>query len=107
MLSISVARDFTDTPGPRSREEGENSGEQFLDEVLLPRFQEALRSNQKLMIDLDETEGYATSFLEAAFGGLTRKYDSGRVLGTLEFKSDAEPYLIQEILKYIKEAAKK
>ena len=69
MLTLPVAK-FSDTPGPRSREEGDFSGEQFLEEVLLPQFEEAVRTNQKLVVDLDGAEGYATSFLEAAFGGL-------------------------------------
>jgi hypothetical protein len=104
MLSISVLRDFADTPGPRSREEGEHSGEQFLEEILLPKFEEALRTNQKLTVDLDGTEGYATSFLEASFGGLARKYDTPRVLGVVQIKSDDEPHLVEEIKKYIVEA---
>ena len=104
MLDISVIRDFADTPGPRSREEGEHSGDQFLEEILLPKFEEAVRSSQALRVDLDGTEGYATSFLEAAFGGLARKFGSDRVLKIIQFKSDDEPHLIDEVKKYILEA---
>jgi len=104
MLSISVVRDFADTPGPRSREEGEHSGEQFLEEVLPPKFEEALRTNQELTVDLDGTEGYATSFLEASFGGLARKFDPARVLKVIHIKSDDEPHLVEEVRKYIADA---
>jgi hypothetical protein len=104
MLDISVIRDFADTPGPRSREEGEHSGDQFLEEILLPKFEEAVRSSQALRVDLDGTEGYATSFLEAAFGGLARRFGSDRVLRIIQFKSDDEPHLIDEVKKYILEA---
>jgi len=104
MLSISILRDFTDTPGPRSRDEGKHSGDQFLEEILLPRFAEAVQTNQKLTVDLDGTEGYATSFLEAAFGGLARKHDPERVLKIVVFKSDDEPHLVEEVKKYILEA---
>jgi hypothetical protein len=53
---------------------------------------------------LDDTAGYATSFLEAAFGGLAREYPIDEVLATLEFTSADEPYLPEEIREYIKEA---
>jgi hypothetical protein len=104
MLNISVARDFADTPGPRSREEGEHSGEQFLEEVLLPIFEKAVRTDQELTIDLDGTEGYATSFLEASFGGLARRFDPALVLKFIHFKSDDEPHLVQEVKQYILDA---
>jgi hypothetical protein len=103
MLTLPVAK-FSDTPGPRSREEGDFSGEQFLEEVLLPQFEEAVRTNQKLVVDLDGAEGYATSFLEAAFGGLARKFNSDQVMRIIEFKSEDEPHLIEEVKKYIREA---
>jgi hypothetical protein len=104
---ISVARDFSETPGPRSKDEGDYSGEVFLQDLLRPRFLEAAASGEKLLIDLDGTEGYATSFLEAAFGGLAREYDPERVMATLTFKCEDEPLLEQEITNYIRDARKK
>jgi hypothetical protein len=104
MLELSIAREFSDAPGPRSREEGDFSGELFLDELLRPRFEEALRGNSKLLVDLDGAEGYATSFLEGAFGGLARLYDADIVLRTLQLKSDDEPHLPAEIKQYILDA---
>jgi hypothetical protein len=101
---VSIARDFSETPGPRTRNEGDFSGEKFLEEVLLPQFQEALSANKTLTVDLDGTEGYATSFLEASFGGLARKFDADVILKILIVKSDDEPYLIEEIKKYIRDA---
>jgi hypothetical protein len=103
-MKLSVADDFTVTPGPRARSEGEFSGEQFLEELLLPRFKEAEKAGEHLVVDLDKTEGYATSFLEAAFGGLAREIGA-RVLQVITLKSDDEPFLIEEIIKYIKEAS--
>lgn len=104
---ICVASDFTDTPGPRSPDEGEFSGIEFLDKILEPAFKNALAENDKLFIDLDDTEGYASSFLEAAFGGLARKYNPAEVEKHIEIKSEEEPFLIDEIMKYIREATKK
>jgi STAS-like domain of unknown function (DUF4325) len=103
-IGLSVAKDFSETPGPRSRDEGDFSGQQFLEEHLLPQFIKALQENKKLVVDLDGTEGYATSFLESSFGGLARKYDPAEVLRLINFKSDDEPFLIQEIIKYITDA---
>jgi hypothetical protein len=104
-LYLSVAKEFSETPGPRSREEGDWSGEQFLEDVLGPKFDQAAREGTTLMIDLDGTEGYATSFLESAFGGLARRHSSKRVLDVLQFKSNDEPYLIDEIKKYVNDAS--
>lgn len=101
---IKVATDFTEIPGPRAKDEGPFSGEEFLTELLKPAFEDALSNNKKILIDLDGTEGYATSFLESAFGGLAREFGSDSVLGHLEFKSNEEPYLIEEIRIYIREA---
>ncbi len=106
-LLLSVANEFSDTPGPRSRVEGDFSGELFLEELLLPRYAQAVAQKATLTVDLDGTEGYATSFLEAAFGGLARGYDPEQVLRTINFKSEDEPYLIEEIKKYVSEARRK
>lgn len=101
---IIIARDFTSAPGARNVDEGECSGEEFLNRILLPKFEKVLQDDSILLIDLDNTEGYATSFLEQAFGGLTRIFGSNKVLKHLDFKSDDEPLLIDEIKMYIKEA---
>jgi hypothetical protein len=91
-LNLSIQREFTDTPGPRH------------EDLLLDRFQQALDQDCVLIVDLDGTEGYATSFLESAFGGLARRYGPQEVLAHIEFKSDDEPFLVKEIEKYIAEA---
>jgi len=58
----------------------------------------------KLLVDLDGGYGYATSFLEEAFGGLARLHGSEGVSKTLIFRSEEEPYLIEAIARFIKEA---
>ena len=103
-LTINIAKAFASTPGARNIVEGSYSGEEFLKNKLLPMFDQAIAEGSTLLIDLDNTEGYATSFLEEAFGGLARKYNSKKVLNVLQFKSDDEPLLIEEIGMYIKEA---
>ncbi len=104
-LSLAIAKEFTDTPGPRFKVQGPHSGEEFRESILLPRFRKALAENTTLYVDLDGGYGYGTSFLEESFGGLAREYkNSDLVLRTLHFKSDEEPSLINRIKKYIAEA---
>jgi STAS-like domain of unknown function (DUF4325) len=103
-IYITVATDFSKTPGPRSSEEGRFSGEEFLNRFLVPHFEQAIKESTKLVVDLDGAEGYATSFLEAAFGGLARAFSSKAVLEHLEIKSADEPYLDEEITNYIRDA---
>jgi hypothetical protein len=102
-LIIKISEDFSKITGPRLIDEGEFSGEAFYNEVLLPKYQEAIEKKIKLVIDLDGTYGYGTSFLEESFGGLVRSGFKD-VLQNIEIVSDEEDYLIDDIKKYIKEA---
>lgn len=101
---LSIAGEFTRTPGPRKRTEGDFSGEQFLDEFLRPRFVACVESQTKLVVNLDGAAGYPTSFLEEAFGGLAREFGSAEVNKTIEIICDDEPYLEEQIRRYIREA---
>lgn len=103
MIEIKVARDFTDTPGGRYITEGEFSGELFRKNILLPKYKEALQKKEKLIIDLDGCYGYATSFLEEAFGGLARELNDKNIINVLEFISEDEPSLKSKIEEYIKD----
>jgi STAS-like domain of unknown function (DUF4325) len=107
-IIIKIADDYTKTPGVREEIEGDFPGEEFLEKILLPRFKQAIAEKKKLYVDLDDTAGYATSFLESAFGGLAREYkDHKIVLVNLELKSDDDPFLIDDINEYIKDANNK
>lgn len=101
-MTIYVCTDFSETPGARYRSEGNFSGEEFRESLLVPKFLEAIQAGEKLTINLDGGYGYPTSFLEEAFGGLARAYGAQVVLDTLEFISLDEPALIHEIEGYIK-----
>ncbi len=100
-------RDFSITPGSRYKDEGDFSGEEFRERFLEPSFEKALEIRKKILIDLDGTIGYGTSWLEEVFGGLARKYGIDKVIKLLDFKSDEEPYLIDDIKEYIKNAKAK
>jgi hypothetical protein len=103
-LHLTIADEFSKTPGPRSRAEGKHSAEEFLETILLGRFDEAVASDAILIVDLDGGYGYGTSFLEEAFGGLARLRTVQTVLDHIDFKSDEEPYLRDDVFTYIREA---
>lgn len=100
-MIIKICDDFTDAPGPRFISQGDYSGELFRESILIPKFKEAIEKNEKLTIDFDGTFGYPTSFLEEAFGGLKEKYEKDIILNTLEFISNDEIGLIDEVKGYI------
>lgn len=106
MSKINIAKDFSPTPGPRYKTDGKYSGEEFRETILIRKFNECKRKKEKLLIDLDGGFGYFVSFLEEAFGGLARKINPDEILSILEFKSEEEPSLIDEIKSYIKGANK-
>jgi hypothetical protein len=97
---ISIARDFSKTPGSRYRHEGNFSGEEFRETILVPILHEAIINKTMLNIDLDGTCGYACCFLEEAFGGLIRHnyFIKQEIFDHIKFKSDEESHLIDYIL---------
>ena len=101
---ISVSEAFSITPGSRYRSEGPFSGEEFRETILKTKFKEAIEENKKMIVNLDGTLGYGTSFLEEAFGGLARSYDPQKVLEHVEIVSTEEPYLKDDVIEYIKKA---
>lgn len=95
--------DFSAHPGPRSKDTGDHSGEQFFEEVLDDKFYDALMKDAKLVVDIDGTAGIAASFLDEAFGRLAHKYLLVNVEPRLEIVSDEEPYLIEDIKDSMRE----
>ena len=101
-------KDFSITPGSRYIDEGikAHSGEEFRIKILEPKFREVVNNNTKIIVDLDGTIGYGTSWLEEVFGGLARNFGHKKVLEKLMFISEEEDYLIDDIKQYIKDAEK-
>lgn len=107
MDTITVfVKDFSIVPGSRELDEGKkaHSGEEFRNVFLEPEFKKILNNDSKLIVNLDGTIGYGTSWLEEVFGGLARIYGSEIVKNKLLFISEEEPYLIDDINEYIKDA---
>ena len=73
MICVNIAEDYSKVPGGRYIEDGPFSGQDFRENILLPKFQEAKRQNVILQVNLDGGYGYGSSFLDEAFGGLARE----------------------------------
>ncbi len=105
-MTINIAHDYTKSPGGRFVTEGEHSGEDFRERILLPAFKECKKTGEKLTVVLDGGYGYGSSFLEEAFGGLARKTNDSDILN-ISLVSDEEPRLINDIMRYMKDELKK
>ncbi|MCL2912807.1 STAS-like domain-containing protein [Shewanella corallii] len=106
-MRINIGKDFSDTPAGRFRSDGKHSGEAFRDDLLEKRLSE-VAEDEKLYIKIDDVEGYGSSFLEEAFGGLVRKgkYSSIDLLNKLvfEFEDVDFEFYKKKIIEYIKDA---
>lgn len=74
MNTISIARNFSTTPGGRTDEDGPNNGRRFRDKFLIP----AVEKKSPLCIDLDGVAGLPGSFCDEAFGAIIRIYKMRR-----------------------------
>ena len=99
---ITISSDFTDAPGARHKTDGPKSGEEFYEDLLKPSFVEIKEKQGELLIDLDDTWGYASSFISGSFGRLSNEFGSEDVLKYLRFKSQDEPLLEEKIKDEIK-----
>lgn len=103
MQTINIAKDFSKFPAGRNRRDGNYSGEEFRVKHLAP----ALEKGGEVVVELDGTLGYGSSFLEEAFGGLIREHNftSEELLQRLKLKSSRPSYL-KEIEGYIIDAGR-
>lgn len=92
-------------PGPRYREQGACSGEEFRDDVLIPRVREAATRTETLRVELEDAEfGYPSGWLEEVFGGLVRKMP-GITPAEVTPVSTNHPDAAAEAIGYMREAA--
>lgn len=97
-VTINVARDFSRYPSGRYRSDSKASGQEFRDDYLVP----PLLRGCRVVVELDGTLGYGSSFLDEAFGGLRReqKFESSFLVSSLIFRTQ-NPILKAEIESYI------
>ncbi len=101
-ICINIKNDFSDSPGARYRKDGPHSGQEFYEDKLKPKFDEALKLGLKLEIDLDGVWGYPSSFVSGSFGKLSLEYGADKVLKNIEFiskDSETRKYRIIEEIK--------
>lgn len=103
-MIINISRDFSETPGGRFISEGSHSGEEFRKRILGPKYSEAINKKEQLTIEFDGCFGYATSFLEEAFGGLVRERKEKGILKNMIFISEDDITVPRLIEKYVVKA---
>lgn len=106
MSIINICNDFSDTPGGRYKHEGAYSGEEFRETILLPAYEEIEHTTEKLVINFDDCFGFATSFLEEAFGGLVRVHRKMNTFQKYVIISEDDETIPELIKKYIRAAEK-
>lgn len=104
MVYVNIAKDFSASPGGRYKKDGPNSGEEFRDNILIPKYKEAIEKDEWLYVNLDGVFGYPVSFLDEAFGGLIIKEGNDKLSDILMLVSEDEPYLIKRIYEIMNEA---
>lgn len=83
IATISIAKDFSPFPAGRKRGDGPFTGENFRQDVLLPK----LNDGGHVILDIDGVEGLPSSFLEEVFGGLVRSgWDPSDLRSVLKFR---------------------
>lgn len=95
------ATEYTRYPGGRLRKHGPYSGEAFREDVLWP----LLEANRKVHINLTDTHGFGSSFLDESFGELGKRMGWNECTDRLTFQSDDDPSLVELIWLKIKKAA--
>lgn len=99
---ISIAREYTDTPAGRYRNDGPFSGQRFREDILVP----ALNQNEAIEVDLDGVVGFGSSFLEEAFGGLVRAgFKVAELKTRLRISTSLKTYNLR-IWRYIEDAGR-
>ena len=104
MKFINIAREYSEFPVGRYYEDGPETGQEFRDKFLV----EPLRAGMPLTIELSGGDGYGSSFLDEAFGGIVRllKLTPEQAERLLTFVADDEEdeTFITEIKGYIADA---
>ena len=97
-IKIHTARDFSPEPAGRFISDGRYSGEAFREKHLRP----ALETGNVVQVLMDGGEGYGSSFLEEAFGGLVRNgfFTKEELHERLEVESN-DASLVIEAWEYI------
>lgn len=99
MVTFKISSQFSEFPAGRYPEDGPFNGERFREEIIIP----LLSQHDQVTFDLDGTEGYGSSFLDEAFGGLVRHHNLTleTLRNRLHFIAEEDDSFIDEIWEYI------
>lgn len=97
ITQISVLKDFSEFPKLRYNELSAFSAEKFYHEVLNEKFAETINNDGVLEVNLDNTAGYTSSFLDEAFGNLVYDFGLDEVRNHLQIITNDEPYWLDMI----------
>ncbi len=91
MATLKISTEFSPYPGARYYSDGPFSGQAFYMGYLKPAFEEVIENEDILVVDLDDTAGYASSFLSESFGRLAQDFSIETVKAHLKIVSWQEP----------------
>ncbi|MDL2315070.1 STAS-like domain-containing protein [Bacteroidales bacterium OttesenSCG-928-C19] len=94
---VIIIADYSKSPGPRYCYQGDDSGEDFYHKILNEKFKDAFEQKVELEVNLDGPDGYASSFLDEAFGNLVFDFGLENVQGLVRIISQEEPEWIEMI----------
>lgn len=102
-LKIVACKKGFEYQGPRARRLGDNSGEEFRDDYLIPWLKDFSDSDVGV-IDFEGTKVYMSSFLEESFGGAIRKGFGAKIekLSFINIDNDS----LNDLRQYISNALK-
>lgn len=98
---INIAKEFSQILGGRWEKLGPFSGEEFYNTILEPVYLETVGPNRKIIIELDGTKGYPSSFLDQSFGELARVYGVDEVRNIISFETKVFQWVVDYINKEI------
>lgn len=102
-MKIDIPGDFSPRPGARFRSQGPDSGEQFYEEWLYPKYLASVEADEKLEVYFDGALGYPPSFLDESFGRLAREYGIETVCDRLVLHYSSDPRGTDRIWKIIRD----
>jgi hypothetical protein len=96
--NFNIAKQFSEFPTGRYYADTAVSGQRFREEFLL----KFIETGEKYKLNMDDVEGYGSSFLEEAFGGLVRAgISEKKFLDSFEFVCEDDPTILTELLGYV------
>lgn len=92
MVLIKISTQFSEFPGLRHCTISDKSGEEFYHSILNKEFYNALINKDKVVLNIDDTDGYASSFLDEALGNLVYDFTLQKVEENMDIVSIQEPH---------------